>query len=127
MDNMKPFDVPANMRKFVEQNMEQARLAFDRFIAAAHDAVADLEDRTKIARSGAMDVSGRAMSFAERNIAASFTFAQKLVQAKDVEEVIRLQTDYLKAQVQALDDQAKELADAAARVAKEATSADKPL
>jgi phasin len=127
MDNMKPFEVPADMRKFAEQSVEQARQAFDRFIAAAHEAVAEFEGRAQTARSGAMDVGGRAMSFAERNMAASFEFAQKLVKAKDVEEVIRLQTEYVKAQVQTLNEQTRELADAAARLAKDAASTNKPL
>jgi phasin len=127
MDTMKPFEVPADMRKFAEQSMEQARQAFDRFITAAHGAVADFEGRAQAARSGAMDVGGRAMNFAERNMAASFEFAQKLVKARDVEEVIRLQTEYVKAQVQALNEQTKELADAAAQVAKDSASTTKPL
>jgi len=127
MDTMKPFEVPAEMRKFAEQSVEQARQAFDRFIAAAHDAVSDLEGRAQAARSGVLDVGGRAMSFAERNMAASFEFAQKLVQAKDVEEVVRLQTDYVKAQIQALNEQTKELADAAAQVARDTASTSKPL
>jgi phasin len=122
MDHMKPFEVPADMRKFAEQSVEQARQAFDRFISAAHEAVADFEGRAQTARSGAMDVGGRAMTFAERNMAASFEFAQQLVKAKDVQEVVRLQTEYVKAQVQALNEQTKELADTAARVAKDATS-----
>ena len=84
MDQMKPFEVPADMRKFAEQSVEQARQAFDRFISAAHEAVADFEGRAQTARSGAMDVGGRAMNFAERNMAASFEFAQQLVKAKDV-------------------------------------------
>jgi phasin len=127
MDTMKPFEVPAEMRKFAEQSVEQARQAFDRFIAAAHDTVSDLEGRAQAARSGVLDVGGRAMSFAERNMAASFEFAQKLVQAKDVEEVVRLQTDYVKAQIQALNEQTKELADAAAQVARDTASTSKPL
>ncbi len=118
---MKSFEVPADMRKLTETSMDQARQAFDTFITAAQQAVTDLEGRTQAARSGAMDVGGRAMNFAERNMSASFEFAQNLVKAKDVEEVIRLQTDYLKAQVQALNEQTKELADAAARLAKDAT------
>ena len=126
MQTMKPFEVPADMRKFAEQSVDQARQAFDRFITAAHQAVSEFEGRAQAARSGAMDVGGRAMSFAERNMAASFEFAQKLVQAKDVEEVIRLQTEYVKAQIQALNEQTKELAEAAAKVAKE-TAATKPL
>jgi phasin len=125
MDHMKPFEVPADMRKFAEQSVEQARQAFDRFISAAHEAVADFEGRAQTARSGAMDVGGRAMTFAERNMAASFEFAQQLVKAKDVQEVIRLQTEYVKAQVQALNEQTKELADSAAQIAKDASS--KPL
>jgi phasin len=126
MDSMK-FEVPADMRKFAEQSVESARQAFDRFIAAAHEAVTDFEGRAQAAKSGAMDVGGRAMSFAERNMAASFEFAQKLVKARDVEEVIRLQTDYVKAQIQALNDQTRELAEAAAQVAKETASTNKPL
>ena len=122
MDPMKPFEVPADMRKFAEQSVEQARQAFDRFISAAHEAVADFEGRAQAASTGAMDVGGRAMNFAERNMAASFDFAQKLVRARDVEEVIRLQTEYVKAQVQALNEQTKELADAAAKVAKDTSS-----
>ncbi len=125
MDTMKPFEVPADMRKFAEQSVAQARQAFDRFVTAAHEAVADFEGRAQAARSGAMDVSGRAMSFAERNMTASFEFAQKLVKAKDVEEVIRLQADYVKAQVEALNEQTKELAEAAGRLAKD--TAGKPL
>lgn len=125
MNPMKPFEVPADMRKLAEQSVEQARQAFDRFISAAHEAVADFEGRAQAARSGALDVGGRAMGFAERNMAASFDFAQKLVRAKDVEEVIRLQTEYVKAQVATLNEQTKELADAAAKLAKESTA--KPL
>jgi phasin len=122
MDPMKPFEVSADMRKLAEQSVEQARQAFDRFISAAHEAVSDFEGRAQAARSGALDVGGRAMSFAERNMAASFDFAQKLVRAKDVEEVIRLQTEYVKAQVQTLNEQTRELAEVASKVAKDSTT-----
>jgi phasin len=127
MDQMKPFDlksfeVPAEMRKFAEQSVEQARQAFDHFVEAAHGAIAAFEGRAQAARTGAMDVGGRAMSFAEQNMAAAFEFAQKLVMARNVEEIVRLQTEYVKAQVQALNEQTKELAEAATRAAKDTTS-----
>ena len=44
------------------------------------------------------------MTFAEHNIATSFELAQRLVRAKDVEEVLKLQADYIKTQMQALTD-----------------------
>lgn len=123
MDPTKPFEIPADMRKFAEQSMDQARKAFDGFVEAAQRAMSDLEGRAQAARTGAMDVSGRAMTFAERNMAASFEFAQNLVRARTPEEVLRLQTDYVKAQIQALNEQTKELAEATAKVAKQTTQA----
>jgi phasin len=121
MDPMKPFEIPTDMRKFAEQSVDQARKAFDSFIAAAHQAVGDIEGRAHAARSGMMEMSGRAMTFAEKNMAESFDFAKNLVKAKDVEEVLRLQTEYVKKQIATLQEQAKELADSATKAAKDVT------
>src|SRR5262249_51607662 len=51
----------------------------------------------------------KAMTFAERNITSAFEFAQDLVQARDLQEVLRLQADYIRRQMQALHEQAQEL------------------
>ena len=120
MNTMKAFEVPVDMRKFAEQSMDQARKAFGTFVGAAQEAMSDLEGRASAARAGALDVGGRAMVFAERNMAASFEFAQKLVHAKDVEEVLKIQTDYVQGQIETLNQQVKELADLAARAASDA-------
>ena len=53
------------------------------------------------------------MSFAEQNIANSFEFAQKLVRAKDIQEVMALQQEYLQTQMKAMSEQAKDLGSAA--------------
>jgi phasin len=124
MDPLKPFEVPADMRKFAEQSVDQARKAFESFVSTAQKAISDMEGRAEAARSGALDVGSRAMSFAERNMAASFEFAQNLVRAKDAEEVLRIQTDYVKRQLQTLNEQAKELADAAAKLARDASGSE---
>lgn len=121
MDPMKPFEIPNDMRKLAEQSVDQARKAFDNFITAAHQAVSDMEGRAQAARSGVMDMSGRAMSFAERNMTESFEFAKNLVRAKDVEEVLKLQTEYVKSQIATLQEQAKELTDSATKTAKDVT------
>ena len=119
MDPMKPFEIPADMRKFAEQSVDQARQAFDGFIAAAQQAVSEMEGRAHAARSGVMEMSGRAMAFAEKNMTENFEFAKSLVRAKDVEEVLKLQTEYVKKQIATLQDQAKELAESATKAAKD--------
>jgi hypothetical protein len=49
----------------------------------------------------------------ERNVASAFEFAQRLVQAKDVNELANLQMEFIKAQMQAMTEQARDLSNAA--------------
>jgi len=58
------------------------------------------------------------MGFAQENVIDSFAFIDKLMRARDVEEVLRLQTEFAQAQGQKLATQSKALADAAARAMK---------
>lgn len=120
------FEVPTQMRQFAEQSVEQARKAVDGFMTAAQKAAAAMESHAATAQSGAKDVGQKAMSFAEQNIANSFEFAQKLVRAKDVQEVLALQTEFMKAQMQAMTSQAKELGSTATSATRAAMDAAKP-
>jgi len=114
------FEIPAEMRRLAEQSMQQAQRAFEGFINAAHHATGEVESRANAARAGTRDVGEKAMSFAERNVAASFDFAQKLVRARDLEEVMRLQREYIQAQIQALNEQAKEIGQTVTKAAMDA-------
>jgi phasin len=111
------FELPTEMRAFAEKSVEQAKGAFDSFIAAAQQAVNSAGARAQTARSGAMEVGELALNFTQRNIAASFEFAEKAVRAKDAQELARLHADYVSGQIAALTDQAKELSRQAVKLA----------
>jgi phasin len=113
------FQIPPEMRALAEKSVEQAKQAVEGFISAAHRTVSVLEGQAETARKGAKDVGGKAMEFAERNITSSFDFAQKLVRAKDVQEMLELQASYIKTQMQVLAEQAKELSQSAGKMAKD--------
>ena len=114
------FEVPPEMRAFAEKSVEQARQAFESFISTAHNTVSALEGQAETTRQGAKDLGEQAMDFAERNIASSFEFARNLVRAKDVNEMVRLQSDYIGAQMNALSEQAKQLGNSTTKVARDA-------
>jgi phasin len=116
------FEIPQDMRAFAEKSVEQAKQAFDGFISAAHQAVNAFEGQAESARKGARHVAEKAMSFAERNVANSFEFAQQLVRAKDIQELMRLQADFIRNQMQILTEQAKELGESASAAAKDAAT-----
>ena len=72
--------------------------------------------RATSARSGAKDVVDLAVRFSEQNIAASFEFALRLMQAKDTKDVTAIHSDYVSKQVTALTEQAKELSKQTAKL-----------
>jgi phasin len=120
-DAMRHFEVPAEMRVMVERSVEQARSAFNSFMSAAQDAMSQFEGHAKAAQAGAKDMSEKALGYAERNVANAFTFAEKLVRAKDPQEFMRLQTEFIQAQMKELTAQAQDLGEQATRMAMKST------
>ena len=107
------FEIPTEMRNVAEQSVVQARQAFDGFMSAAQKAIERVEEQTVAAQAGAKGAGEKAMSFAEKNISSSFDFAQRLVRAKDMEEMMRIQSEFMRSQMETLSNQAKELGQAA--------------
>jgi phasin len=112
------FEIPPEMRTMAEQSVAQARQAFESFMSAAQEAAAKFEQQSAAAQAGAKGAGAKIMSFAERNVAASFDFAQRLARAKDLQEMAKIQQEFLQSQMQTLSDQAKELGQGAAQAAK---------
>jgi phasin len=110
------FGMPKEIRAFVEQSVTHAKHAFDGFIQAANQAMGQFEGQAQAARGGANEIAHKSMAYAEQNMAATFEFAEKLMQAKDATEVMRLQSDYLGRQMQALSTQVQELGQSAAKM-----------
>lgn len=93
-----PYEIPTEMRDFAEKSVDQARKALTGFMDAAHKATGSLESNTATAQTKAKEMGSQAATFAEKSMTAAFDHAQKLVRAKDFQEVIALQTEYFQAQ-----------------------------
>jgi phasin len=104
-----PFEIPNELRDFAERSVEQARKAFEGFLTVAQRASGVAGEAANTSPSGAKSVSAHVLSYTERNVNATFDLAQKLVRAKDPQEALALQSEYLKAQLAVLQEQAKEL------------------
>jgi phasin len=102
------FEVPAEMRDFAEKSVEQARKAIDGFMGAAQRTVDTFDTSSNTMQSSAKDMTRRTLSYAEQNIAAAFDLAQRLVRARDVQEAMQLQADFVRSQMTAMQSQMKE-------------------
>lgn len=107
--SMPNYEIPPQVREMAEKSVDQAKKAFDSFVQQAQKTVSTIEGQASAIQSGAKDLNAKAISYAETNVAASFEFAQKLVRAKDLNEVVKLQTEYVQSQMKAFADQAKDL------------------
>lgn len=103
-----------------EASFEQARKAFETFLSGAQQTATSIQGRGETVHAGAKDVSSKAINFAEHNVQASLDYAQKLLTAKDLGEVIRLHGEYVQAQMKALAEQASEIGQIMSKAAMEA-------
>ena len=116
-DGIPHFEVPPELRAMSEKSMEQARVAFNTLMSSAQQALSHFEGQAKVMQASAKDVSEKAMGYAERNVANAFAYADRLVHAKDIQQVVALQTEFIQAQMKELAAQVKELGEAASKIA----------
>jgi phasin len=114
------FEIPKEMRSMAEANFDQARKAFEKFLAGAQAAADLIEERGATVRAGAKDINSKAMSYAEKNVQAALDYAQSLLQAKDLTEVMRLHSEYVQTQMRSLAEQASEMGQIVSRAAMDA-------
>jgi phasin len=113
------FEIPQEMRSMAEAGFDQARKAFEHMLTSAQQTAATIEDRGAAARANAKEITGRAVGFAERNVHAALDYAQQLVHAKDLGEVMRLHTEYVQAQMKAFAEQASEFGQVVTKAAQD--------
>jgi phasin len=114
------FEIPKDMRSMAEASFEQARKSFEKFLAGAQATAGSLEERGATVRAGAKEVSAKALSYAENNVQASLDYAQSLLKAKDLAEVMKLHSEYVQGQMRSLAEQASEMGQIVSRAAMDA-------
>lgn len=92
------FQVSEEMRALLEKGVTQAREGFDKVMNVANEAMTSLEDKTGAAKEKATEMRRKNLAFTESSVAAAFDLAQKLVAAKSLDEVMKLQSEYMASQ-----------------------------
>ncbi|MFZ1892751.1 MAG: phasin family protein [Rhodoplanes sp.] len=113
------FEIADEMRVMTERSLEQAKQAFDNYMRATEEAVSAFEAQVEASQRGGLDISRKAMGFAENNVRTAFEFAHKIVQANDIQEVLRMQSLFVQAQMQVLREQVTSLGETITKAAME--------
>lgn len=114
------FEIPKEMRSMAEASFVQARKTFEKFLENAEATAGSMEERGATVRAGAKDINAKAIVYAEKNVQASLDYAQSLLHAKDLPEVMRLHSEYVTKQMRSLAEQASEMGQIMGKAAMEA-------
>src|SRR5271169_3083670 len=102
---------------------DQARSMMTKNLEQAHEAIAGyfqlVEKSISASPLGATDQTKTFRNYVERSVAASFGLSDQLLRAKDFQDVVRIQTEFLKTQLRALQSEGR--GDAAAEAASDVT------
>ena len=104
------FEIPPELRELAEKNVEQARAAYGQFMDFMTQALgAWSQTPGGVELGGFKAIQDRAIAFAKENAERSFTLASELAKARDVQEVLTLQSRYAQTQMQTFGIQAQQL------------------
>jgi hypothetical protein len=97
-----------NVRAVMAKNLEQARGAMTNYFQF-------IEKSMSASPLSTTDQAKKFREYVERNVAASFEFSDKLLHAKNLQDIARIQTEFFQAQLRALTEQSKDLGEAATK------------
>lgn len=102
-------EIPSSVREMASRSVEQAKDAYGRFVDAARQTQDMVNKSSEVFTSGAKEINEKVIGFAETNAKANFEVASRLAQARDIKEVLEIQTQFARTQMEAYAQQAQEL------------------
>jgi phasin len=103
------FEIPSTVRDMAGTSVEQARDVYGRLVEGARQAQDMVSKSTAMFTSGAKEVNDKLFAFGESNVKAGFEMASRLAKARDINEVLEIQTSFARGQMEACTQQAQEL------------------
>jgi hypothetical protein len=103
------FEIPPEMRNLAEKNVEQARVAYGQFMEFMSQAMNAWSTTGGPEAGNFKALQERAIAFAKENAERSFSLASEIAKAKDMQEVVTLQSRYVQTQMQTFGIQAQQL------------------
>jgi phasin len=107
-------EVPAELRDLAEKTIDQAEKAFGMFFDAAGKSMTSMP-------GAGTEISRQALSFTEQNMKAAFEHARKLVHATDLQEAMRIQSEFLRSQFTNAGEHMRQITGGVMSAAKDAT------
>ena len=97
------------MREMAQTTLDRAKEAAAKYMAESQKVRDKVDSGMRSSYSGLKEMNDRAVSLAEANVSAGFDLAQKLLNAKEPQEIGKIYQDHLKQQIEKMNEQFREL------------------
>ena len=101
--------IPESVRAMAEKAVDQSHKAYERSMDALDASVATVERTFDAAGQGAVAFNRKFIDIAQRNVNSGFDLAKSLAGAKNVSEMVALQTAYWQKLLSTMTSQAEEV------------------
>ena len=96
------------MREMAQTTLDKARDAVSKYMAETQKMREKADSGVRATYSSVKEINEKAAAYAEANVAAGFELAQKLLQAKDPQEMGTIYQNHLKEQMEKMNAQFRE-------------------
>jgi phasin len=113
--------VPESVRALAEKTVNQSREAYERGKDALEEAIDSLERSFDAAGQGATAFNRKLIDLAQRNLNSGFDLAKSLAGAKNLAEIVELQSAFIRRQFDVFASQANEIRALTTKIAADTT------
>ncbi|MEA2896773.1 MAG: hypothetical protein QOJ84_2388 [Bradyrhizobium sp.] len=100
------------MREMAQTTLDKAKDAVSKYMAESQKMREKADSGVRASYSSVKEMNEKAVAFAEANVNAGFDLAQRLLRAKDPQEMGTIYQDHLKEQMEKMNAQFRELGSA---------------
>ena len=112
-------ELPDSIRGIMKSSIEQARKAFDSFVATSENMLQGLDTSANPVADSLKNLNEKVASFTRQNAEANFNLAMKLADARQLSDIVELQNAHMRDQMEAFSRQLEELRELTVRTLKE--------
>ncbi|MBR0800455.1 phasin family protein [Bradyrhizobium jicamae] len=97
------------MRKMAQSTLDKAKEAVSKYMTESQKVREKADSGLRSSYKNLKEMNDKAATFAEANVSAGFELAQKLLDAKDPQEIGKIYQSHLKDQIEKMNEQFREL------------------
>ena len=114
-------NVPESVRALAEKTVTQTREAYERGKDSLEDSIGAMERSLDAAGQGATAFNRKVVELAQRNLTSGFDLAKNLAAAKNLAEIVELQSAFIRDQFEVFASQAGEIRTLTTKIAADTT------